>query len=385
MVNVNKNIKSSSKVRPAAPKRRPRNQALNSSSRMNRPSAVRNRVSRKLNSSIDWSSGYDHESIRPSVTALVESYLASVGASDALLKIGLEENAGFRSEFNLGVYVYLKQDTDETIQEGLLDELTQKLRRVIMREYNWEATKEWIADNDYKMSVEIAVGDCYDNDTESGYEIGYHSGIEVECPVDFDSSRKPAQKTRMNCSADVKITTESGNEVSMSEIKVVQNPSTNELALYIPENDEDAIPEGFVVIGDVVGAGEESESADDDEEPKLDSSKRKTKINCSSDADAQAAREVLIKHAMSDGSSREDAIEDIDDFEKQNKTSVAGLPTDEEKSRYGDGIWTEDWEGGRRYFALVDGGYYEEVDLNSSNEDSGGKVNDKNNASYTRK
>lgn len=343
-----------------------------------------------LNSSIDWSSGYDHESIRPAVTALVERYLANTGASDALLKIGLEEDAGFSSEFNLGVYVYLKQDTDETIQEGLLDELTQKLRRVIMREYNWDATKEWIADNDYKMSVQIAVGDCYDNDTEFGYEIGYHSGIEVECPVDFDSSRKKlnsnvdsrfekyfdkvtdqqladfygidveeiidvnkdienanygkvvahyipkseyaevlvdgdwesldilddgtvgfslgegggkatrfygvdidtieeklaeaglnssrtSKKTRMNCSADTKITTESGNEISMGEIKVVQNPSTNELALFIPENDEDSIPEGFTVIGDVVAAGgeeENSEEAESEESEELDSSKK---------------------------------------------------------------------------------------------------------------
>lgn len=91
------------------------------------------------------------------------------------------------------------------------------------------------------------------------------------------NSSRTSKKTRMNCSADTKITTESGNEISMGEIKVVQNPSTNELALFIPENDEDAIPEGFTVIGDVVAAGgeaENSEEADSEESEELDSSKK---------------------------------------------------------------------------------------------------------------
>lgn len=96
----------------------------------------------------------------------------------------------------------------------------------------------------------------------------------LESGFDLDSSKK----RRMNCSADTKITTESGNEISMSEIKVVQNPSTNELALFIPENDEDIIPEGFTVIGDVVSAGgEEAEDSEEDESEKseeLDSSKK---------------------------------------------------------------------------------------------------------------
>lgn len=95
------------------------------------------------------------------------------------------------------------------------------------------------------------------------------------------------KKTRMNCSADTKITTESGNEISMSEIKVVQNPSTNELALFIPENDEDIIPEGFTVIGDVVSAGgEEAENSEESEEldssKKLNSSKRRSSKNLNS-------------------------------------------------------------------------------------------------------
>lgn len=52
--------------------------------------------------------------------------------------------------------------------------------------------------------------------------------------------------------SDIKITTESGNEVSMLDIKIVQNPDTNELAIFIPEDENETIPEGFSVIGMVV-------------------------------------------------------------------------------------------------------------------------------------
>lgn len=102
---------------------------------------------------------------------------------------------------------------------------------------------------------------------------------------DLDSSKK------LNCSedetADVTVTTESGNEISIKEIKVVQNPSTNELALYVPENEDDEIPDGFVVLGDVVATAtaeapeeevkEELEETGEEEpeEGELDASKKK--------------------------------------------------------------------------------------------------------------
>ena len=38
----------------------------------------------------------------------------------------------------------------------------------------------------------------------------------------------------------------------MQDIKIVQNPDTNELAIFIPEDEEETIPEGFTVIGMVV-------------------------------------------------------------------------------------------------------------------------------------
>lgn len=79
------------------------------------------------------------------------------------------------------------------------------------------------------------------------------------------------------------ITTESGNEVSLSDIKIVQNPDTNELALFIKETEEDEIPEGFVVIADATQADLSSDSScpkcgkDPCECDDLDSSKKKNR------------------------------------------------------------------------------------------------------------
>ena len=101
--------------------------------------------------------------------------------------------------------------------------------------------------------------------------------------------------------SDIKITTESGNEVSMQDIKIVQNPDTNELAIFIPEDEEETIPEGFTVIGmvvpDAVGSTPAIEGGDvcpecgqdpcvceegSEDGGELDSSKKKSELNCSS-------------------------------------------------------------------------------------------------------
>lgn len=50
------------------------------------------------------------------------------------------------------------------------------------------------------------------------------------------------------------ITTESGNEVALDDIKIIQNPDTNELMLFVKETEDDEIPEGFVVIADAARA-----------------------------------------------------------------------------------------------------------------------------------
>lgn len=91
----------------------------------------------------------------------------------------------------------------------------------------------------------------------------------------LDSSKNQS----MNCSEGDSgtIYTDSGNEVAITDIKVVQNPETNALALFVPENGDDEIPEGFTVIGDVVATAsgapaieENAETGDDS----LNSSKK---------------------------------------------------------------------------------------------------------------
>lgn len=57
------------------------------------------------------------------------------------------------------------------------------------------------------------------------------------------------------------ITTESGNEVALDDIKIVQNPDTNELALFVKETEDDEIPEGFVVIADAAQAALPTDAA----------------------------------------------------------------------------------------------------------------------------
>lgn len=94
------------------------------------------------------------------------------------------------------------------------------------------------------------------------------------------------------------ITTESGNEVALSDIKIVQNPETNEISLFIKEDEDEEIPEGFVVIatasqptlpadntcpecGQDPCVCESVEETDGEEGEGLDSSKKKNELNCS--------------------------------------------------------------------------------------------------------
>lgn len=77
---------------------------------------------------------------------------------------------------------------------------------------------------------------------------------ELETFAEYMVENPPARISRMNsnlnCSEEeTKIVTESGNEVSLSDIQIIQDPNTNEIALFIQEDPDEAIPEGFTVIG----------------------------------------------------------------------------------------------------------------------------------------
>lgn len=47
------------------------------------------------------------------------------------------------------------------------------------------------------------------------------------------------------------ITDENGNQFTVDEMLVVQNPDTLEISLFVPEDDEDSVPEDVAVIGEV--------------------------------------------------------------------------------------------------------------------------------------
>ena len=131
--------------------------------------------------------------------------------------------------------------------------------------------------------------------------------------------------------SDIKITTESGNEVSMQDIKIVQNPDTNELAIFIPEDEEETIPEGFTVIGmvipDAVGSTPAIEGGDvcpecgqdpcvcegegSEGEGELDSSKKKNELNCSS---SSGLLEVATEYYEYEHDALVDILQAVDDL-----------------------------------------------------------------------
>ena len=365
MVSVNKNIKPGVKVEPASPKRRPRNQALNSSKKLSGQGKLAELRKQKLNCSTGRlpaeyvpyykvvseqefadTVGTDVDTLREIVAEIEVEYgenvvgyiIAKDEYGDAFVEANIESgfitesgrvlngsnegyiyssemknaaqvNAGLNSSVDTRFEKYFDKVTDQQLADfyGIDVEEIIDVNKDIENANYGKVVAHYIPKSEY---AEVLVDGDWESldildDGTVGFSLGEGGGKATRFyGVDIDTieerlaeaglnSSRTAKKTRMNCSADTKITTESGNEISMSEIKVVQNPSTNELALFIPENDEDIIPEGFTVIGDVVSAGgEEAEDSEEDESEKseeLDSSK-KTGMNCDySEGDCFAA------------------------------------------------------------------------------------------------
>lgn len=365
MVNVNKNIKPGVKAKHAAPKRRPRNQALNSSKKLSGQGKLAELRKQKLNCSTGRlpaeyvpyykvvseqefadTVGTDVDTLREIVAEIEVEYgenvvgyiIAKDEYGDAFVEANIE--SGFITESgrvlngsNEGYIDSSEMKNAAQVNAGLNSSRTAKKTRMNCSRWDWDDWDEHGTPADVTPSIQTAVDGygeglvvdkvltptggigkylnkqgikqlifIYDGEDRDSYEeiVGWDGTkiIDDFAPYNLADIRDRAvesgfdlnstKKRRMNCSADTKITTESGNEISMSEIKVVQNPSTNELALFIPENDEDIIPEGFTVIGDVVSAGGE-EAEDSEESEELDSSK-KTGMNCDySEGDCFAA------------------------------------------------------------------------------------------------
>lgn len=341
MVNVNKNIvpgksaESAAKTDPQATARRPRNQELNSSKKQSGQDRLAALRKQKLNCSAG------------NIPAGYEQYYQVISEQEFSDTVGSEVDnlrgivADIEDEYGEKIVGYIKAKPeynadliDANLDVGFITEsggilngadnsyigLDEVKRAVTGHEMNSSREgveytayskanlssleEEWgygtgelvdlvndgerqiggkflgISDDQYFVFEEDGKPVAYEQSHDRWFPVDSSCKTSSKDTTDMDSSKN---RKRMNCSTDTKITTESGNEVSMQDIKIVQNPDTNELAIFIPEDEEETIPEGFIVIGmvipDAVGGtpaiegGEDEE--DEEDEGELDSSKKK--------------------------------------------------------------------------------------------------------------
>lgn len=338
MVNVNKNIvpgkkaESSAKTEPQAPARRPRNQELNSSKK-SIPTAKWSLNSSTLNSSsapeilrtnftptsaqeATGADAYD-------VIQLTDAFKEQVPTADNseitvwVPNTDVAKNllAGFD---NIGYQAILEHNGDFyicTSAEGIAQISDSDLE--LMADYagNLDSSAEGTSEGDSDQSLNSDEGDGDEGD----------EGFADEPAGDADGGESVGEGADL---ADVKITTESGNEVSMQDIKIVQNPDTNELAIFIPEDEEETIPEGFAVIGmvvpDAIGSvpaieggdvcpecGQDPCVCEGDEDGELDSSKKKSELNCSS---SSGLRELAAEYYEDEHDALIDILQSVDDL-----------------------------------------------------------------------
>ena len=312
MVNVNKNIvpgkqaESSAKTKPQAPARRPRSQELNSSKKQSGQDRLAALRKQKLNCSAG------------NIPAGYEQYYQVISEQEFADTVGSEVDnlrsivADIEDEYGEKIvgYITAKPEyadifVDANIDSGFITASGKILNGVddgyitdSEVEYALGSTLDSSCGENLDSSAEGTTegeGDQSLNSSEGEGDEGFAEGA----AGDADGGESVGEGADL---ADIKITTESGNEVSMQDIKIVQNPDTNELALFIPEDEEETIPEGFSVIGMVVPdtldsapaiegsdvcpeCGQdpcvcEEEGSEDD--GALDSSKKKNDLNCSS-------------------------------------------------------------------------------------------------------
>lgn len=325
MVNVNKNIvpgkqaEPSAKTKPQAPARRPRNTALNSSKKQSGQDRLAELRKQKLNCSAgNIPTGY-------------EQYYQVVSEQEFADTVGTDVDnlrnivADIENEYNEKIVGYLiakDEYTDKLVDENLDIGFITESGKILNG-----------ADNDYITDIEIkqALGDaldssaCSDNTADESLNSSEITEDDFEYDEDGESVAEGVD------ASDIKITTESGNEVSMQDIKIVQNPDTNELAIFIPEDEEETIPEGFTVIGmvvpDAVGSTPAIEGGDvcpecgqdpcvcegegGEGEGELDSSKKKNELNCSS---SSGLLEVATEYYEYEHDALVDILQAVDDL-----------------------------------------------------------------------
>lgn len=279
MVNVNKTVaKSGAQKQPATTQRRPRNTELNSSKKELTPIQKRIQNARKAN--LNSSRRFGEFEYRP------------VSAQELAERDGitLDELQGFIDDWEgqgYNVSGFLLCD-DYAAVSGGNDVLVETDNGV----YLWDEGGDLV-------DVDELDSSCGSKLNSSDDESGDHAS-------DTDGGESVGEGVE-----EAMITTESGNEVALSDIKIVQNPDTNELALFVKETEDDEIPEGFVVIADAAqaalpsnntcpecgqspcvceGAGETGGEGEGEE---LDSSK-KGELNC--DVDTVDEHEMLVTY-----------------------------------------------------------------------------------------
>ena len=246
MVNVNKNIvpgkqaEPSAKTKPQAPARRPRNTELNSSKKQ----CGQDRLAELRKQKLNCSAG--------NIPAGYEQYYQVVSEQEFADTVGTDVD-NFRSivsdiedEYGEKIvgYITAKPEyadvfVDANIDSGFITASGKILNGV---------------DDGYITleEAEQASGRTF-NSSACSYNTADESLNSSEITEDdFEYDEGGESVAEGVDASDIKITTESGNEVSMQDIKIVQNPDTNELAIFIPEDEEETIPEGFTVIGMVV-------------------------------------------------------------------------------------------------------------------------------------
>lgn len=294
MVNVTRKVAKANTVKQTASRqRRPRNTELNSSMKATKSLAAR----RKLNSSKeaileelrDWFTEEEAQEYVDSFEKQTGAKITRLATPEEVdnydgdfwaIKDGKEslwcrgndfwyEKADINSSETATEELNSSEDTSESTDEEIESEST------VVTESGAEVALDDIAVVQNPDTNELALF----IPEEDGEEIPKDFTVigEVVPEGTVNSSRK------INCSeepADV-ITTESGNEVAVEDIVVVQNPDTNELSLFIPEDENAKIPDGVEVVGEVVAEGNLDASKKMNCNQHL---KKRTELNSSSDA-----------------------------------------------------------------------------------------------------
>ena len=121
----------------------------------------------------------------------------------------------------------------------------------------------------------------------------------MNCSEDSDTDDLKGDDANFVDDVESIITDPDGNEITVNDMLVVQDPETKEISLFVPTEDDDTVPENVTVIGKVCPA---------DDAAVLDSSRRYKKINASRNVTFDA---MTMKEAADELGKFDDEVNDI--------------------------------------------------------------------------